>query len=171
MEKTIHGLPKAAVAVLLEAWRKVSLPDAQLILVGGASPSIKPLLQGLPSNVIYKSFLDHSAILDEMSRAHVYVLPSFEEGMARSVLEAAAAGLPGLITEETGATDVLQDSKSSWVIPSGNVDLLALALKDFSNNQEKAFEMGNHACEAVKSYTWRSYGNRASMFFKSLISL
>lgn len=164
-------MPRKGIAVLLEAWRKVSIPDARLVLVGGASPSIKPLLRDLPPNVVLKGFLDHSAIREQMSLAHVYVLPSFEEGMARSVLEAAAAGLPALITEETGATDLLQDGKSSWVIPSGDADSLALALEAFSKNPDMAFSMGNHAREAVKSYTWYSYGSRAAMFFKKMLHL
>jgi starch synthase len=164
-------IPRKGIAVLLEAWRKISLPDAQLILVGGASPSIKPLLRDLPPNVVWKSFLDHSAIREQMARAHVYVLPSFEEGMARSVLEAAAAGLPALITEETGATDLLQDGKASRVVPSGDVDSLASALKHFSKNPDMALEMGNHAREAVKSCTWHSYGHRAALFFREILPI
>lgn len=164
-------MPRKGIAVLLEAWRKVSIPDARLILVGGASPSIKPLLRDLPSNVVLKSFLDHSEIRIQMSHSHVYVLPSFEEGMARSVLEAAAAGLPALITRETGATDLLQDGKSSRVIPSGDVDSLAVALDDFYKNPDTAFKMGNYAHKAVRSYTWESYGHRAAMFFKKTLSL
>jgi starch synthase len=162
-------MPRKGIAVLLEAWRKVSIPNARLVLVGGASPSIKPLLRDLPPNVFIKNFLDHSAIREQMACAHVYVLPSFEEGMARSVLEAAAAGLPALITQETGATDLLQDGKSSLVIPSGDVDSLALALKHFSQNPDMALEMGNHAREAVKFYTWNSYGNRAAIFLKKML--
>jgi glycosyltransferase involved in cell wall biosynthesis len=162
-------MPRKGIAVLLEAWRKVLLPDARLVLVGGTSPSIKPFLRDLPPNVVLKSFLDHSAIREQMARSHVYVLPSFEEGMARSVLEAAAAGLPALITEETGATDLLQDGESSRVIPSGDVEALALALEEFFKNPDKAFKMGNIAREAVKSFTWFSYGSRAAMFFKKML--
>lgn len=162
-------MPRKGIAVLLESWRKVSLPDARLVLVGGASPSIQPLLRDLPPNVFLKSFMSHPAIREEMSRAHVYVLPSFEEGMARSVLEAAAAGLPALITEETGATDLLQDGKASRVVPSGDVDSLAQALVDFYKNPDKALKMGYHAREAVKSYTWNSYGHRAAMFLKKML--
>lgn len=163
-------MPRKGIAVLLEAWRKVSIPDARLVLVGGASPSIQPLLRDLPSNVVLKSFLDHSAIREQMSRAHVYVLPSFEEGMARSVLEAAAAGLPVLITKETGATDLLQDGKASRVVPSGDVDSLAQALRDFYINSASAFEMGRQARESVKLNTWDSYGHRAAIFLKKMLS-
>ncbi len=162
-------MPRKGIGVLLEAWRKVDFRNARLVLIGGISSSIKPLLKNLPRNVYIRSHLDHHAIRKEMSRSHVYVLPSLEEGMARSVLEAAAAGLPALITEETGATDLLHDGTSAHVIPSGNVDALAQALSHFYKHPELAVEMGANARVAVKSYTWENYGERAAKFLKKIM--
>jgi glycosyltransferase involved in cell wall biosynthesis len=163
-------MPRKGIAVLLEAWRKADLKDAHLVLVGGVSPSTQHLLRNLPKNIVLKPFLDHKSIREEMSRAHVYVLPSFEEGMARSVLEAAAAGLPVLITEETGATDLLHNGTSAWVVPSGDVNALAESLVCLSSDQKNAIERGTEARLAVRDYSWESYGERAALFLAELVT-
>lgn len=162
-------MPRKGITVLLEAWRKAHLKDARLVLVGGASKSIRPLLSKLPSGVVLHSFLDHIAIRTLMAQSHVYVLPSFEEGMARSVLEAGAAGLPVLITEETGATDIFKDGRDGWVVQSGDSDHLAEMLSHITKNRELCISMGVAAQNAVRPFTWDAYGKRAAQFLKGLL--
>ena len=162
-------MPRKGIAVLLDAWRKARLLNARLILIGGVADSVKILLRDLPPGVVYKPFLDHRSIRDEMGCSHAYVLPSFEEGMARSVLEAAAAGLAPIITHETGATDILLEEKDAWVIPSGDPDALVNALRSAVNNPDECARRGLSAQQAVSSYTWEAYGARAASLLSKLL--
>jgi glycosyltransferase involved in cell wall biosynthesis len=162
-------MPRKGIAVLLEAWRRARLADAQLLLIGGIADSIKFLLKDLPRGVVHMPFLDHRGIRGEMARSHAYVLPSFEEGMARSVLEAAAAGLAPIITRETGATDILVEGKDAWVIPSGDSDALAHVLKSAVSHPDECVRRGLSAQQAVSSYTWEAYGARAASFLSRLV--
>lgn len=162
-------MPRKGITVLLDAWQKADLKDARLVLAGGVSKSMSPFLSKLPPRVILKPFLDHVSIRTLMEKSHVYVLPSFEEGMARSVLEAGAAGLPVLITEETGATDIFKHGRDGWVVPSGDSDHLAEMLRHISKNRDLTISMGIAAQEAVRPFTWDAYGKRAAQFLKGLL--
>ena len=155
-------MPRKGIAVLLEAWRMAALRDARLHLVGSIEPCLRSYLRTLPAGVTLTPFMDHKRLREEMGRSHVYVLPSLEEGMARSVLEAAAAGLPVLITEETGATDILAHGRDAWVVPGGNHEALAETLIQIYRNPEEVARRGTSAQTSVYPYTWDAYGARAS---------
>jgi glycosyltransferase involved in cell wall biosynthesis len=164
------GLRKG-VADLLEAWKLANLHNARLVFIGGVSAEAIPLLKCLPPNVEIRGFTPHEEIRALMSKSHAYILPSFEEGLARSVLEAAAAGLPPIITKETGATDILKDGCDCWVIPSGQPDALSIALKEVAVNHEEARRRGENASLAVKQFTWVAYGQRAAHQLHTILQI
>lgn len=159
-------MPRKGIAVLLEAWRKAGIHDARLVLVGPISRSVRPMLRQLPAGVEIKPAMDSLGVRLEMSRAHAYVLPSFEEGMARSVLEAAAAGLAPLITYETGATDILVPEQDAWVLPAGDSEVWAEALRSAANSPGECLRKGRAAQKSVRPFSWEAYGERAALLLK-----
>ena len=164
-------MPRKGIAILLEAWRKAALRDARLVLVGPVSHSVKPLLRHLPAGVEIKPALNYFGVRKEMSRAHAYVLPSFEEGMARSVLEAAAAGLAPMITYETGATDILTVDRDAWVLPAGNSDAWAETFREVAKAPDECNRRGKAEQEAVQPYSWEAYGQRAAELLNKMLTL
>lgn len=162
-------IPRKGIRVLLEAWKHAALKNCRLVIIGGIDPLVRPLLADLPDNIEIRQFLGHESIRREMEQSHAYVLPSFEEGMARSVLEAGAAGLPLVITEETGATDIFKDGRDGWVVPSGNMDALIEALRAVARDPAKAATRGRQAAASVLPYSWEAYGVRAAKFLKGLV--
>jgi len=155
--------------VLLEAWEKAQISDAELICIGSLDSVIEDLIKQAPSSVKIFGYQSHTEIRKIMSRATAYILPSFEEGMARSVLEALAAALPSIITEETGATDVLKAGEDTWVVPSGDVDALVEALREVVAAPEEAELRGIRAQQSVKDYTWQAYGDRAASHLRTTL--
>jgi glycosyltransferase involved in cell wall biosynthesis len=162
------GLRKG-IADLLEAWKLANLHNARLVIIGGVSAEAIPLLKCLPPNVEIRGFTPHAEIRALMSQSHAYILPSFEEGLARSVLEAAAAGLPPIISKETGATDILKEGRDCWVIPSGQPETIAKVLRDVAAQPDEAQRRGANASFAVKQFTWEAYGDRCADLLSSII--
>ena len=162
-------MPRKGIRVLLEAWKCAALKAAKLVIIGGIDPLAKPLLVNLPANVEVRQFLNHESIRREMEQSHAYILPSFEEGMARSVLEAGAAGLPLIITEETGATDIFKDGRDGWVVPSGDIDALVDVLQRVANDPDDAARRGQQASASVRPFSWEAYGSRAAVFLQGLL--
>ena len=90
--------------------------------------------------------------------------------MARSGLEAMAAGLPLIITEETGLTDVMTPGRHGWVVPSGDEDALADTLREAASARVRLPEMSADTQAVGLTFSKEAYGDRAAEFAKTLFS-
>ena len=160
---------RKGIAYLLRAWQQLKQNSHELWLVGGIDPDSRSLLENLPDSVKLLGPKNHFEIRDLFKRAHVYVLPSLEEGMARSLLEAMAAGLPVIATQETGITDVMVDRQDGWIVPSCDAGALAAVMQEAIESPELIRERGQSAAQRVTVYTWETYGARAASFFRNFI--
>ena len=122
------GLPLLVEAMALAA---PALPGVRLSLVGDGP--LRPMIEariaalGLQDRIRLTGWLDEVAVRAELSAATALVLPSFAEGLpmvvmeamaaARPVIATAIAGLPELVTRDTG-----------WLVPAGDAPALADAI-------------------------------------------
>jgi alpha-maltose-1-phosphate synthase len=153
---------------LLEAWKKLAPKNAELLLVGNAYPDAIPFLRELPVGVKRIGRVDHATLRSLYRQADLFVLPSLEEGMSRAVLEAMAAGLPVLVTCETGVTEFMVDGEDGRVVPSADADALAQALEWAMQRREHLPELGRNARLRVLPLSWEAYGARAASVLQAL---
>ena len=73
-------------------------------------------------------------IAGEYARAHIAVLPSYREGLPKSLLEAAAAGRPMVATDVPGCREVCRDGETGVLVPARTVEPLAAALEKLATN-------------------------------------
>jgi glycosyltransferase involved in cell wall biosynthesis len=105
---------------LLEAFRLIRQkhPTARLILIQSVRDDMKDVLsrfRDLP--IEWSPTLPHPALAELLRSADIFILPSVEEGLARTVLEAIACGLPVIVTPNTGANDFVQPGLGGEVVP------------------------------------------------------
>lgn len=105
---------------LLEAFRNLrkSHHKARLLLTGPPHPSLKPLMNrwnDLP--IDWAPSLPHSQLVERLRGADIFVLPSLEEGLARTACEAMACGLPVVLTPNTGASDLVVPGTNGEIVP------------------------------------------------------
>jgi len=97
-----------------------------------------------------------SDVPEILKNSHIAVLPSYREGMPRSLLEAAAIGRPLVAFDTPGCRDLVQDGKNGLLVPFGDVKGLADALEKLSSDAGLRKTLGLQArkdCETIYSAT------------------
>ena len=117
---------RKGVHVLLEAWKKLALPHAELTLVGAIHDEIKPALEAFGGPTV-KPLGFTREVHRILRQSDVHVFPSECEGSAKTVYEACAAGLAQVTTFESG--DVVQDGLNGLIVPANDPDALATSLR------------------------------------------
>jgi glycosyltransferase involved in cell wall biosynthesis len=116
---------------LLEAFRLVrrKIPGARLLLTHIIEGSMRPILpkyRDLP--IEWAPPLPHSQLAERLRGADIFVLPSLEEGLVRTALEAMACGLPVVLTPHTGANDLVVPGVNGEVVPIRDPQAIADAV-------------------------------------------
>ncbi|SCZ67222.1 glycosyltransferase family 4 protein [Thiohalomonas denitrificans] len=90
-------------------------------------------------------------MVDVLDQAHIACLPSYYgEGVPRSLLEAAAAGLPIVTTDAPGCREVVIDGDNGLLVPPRDVDALADALEALIQDPDRRREMGLRSRERAE---------------------
>ncbi len=162
-------IERKGVAQLLEAWRRLALKDAELVLAGAVHDEIRPALEqyGGP-DVRLAGFVPRPEAL--YREASVHILPSFCEGSAKTTYEAAACGLPQIVTRESG--DVVVEGENGLLVPPGDVDALAAAIERLYHNPALCAAMGAAGRRrVVAEFTWEHFRARLLEAYRAALTL
>jgi len=123
--------------------------DLRVRLVGGtdenpASISEKQLAAWKAEGVVEVAG-PSTDIPGEYARAHIAVLPSYREGLPKSLLEAAAAGLPMVATDVPGCREICREGETGLLVPARAVEPLAAALQKLATDPALRETMGRKA--------------------------
>jgi glycosyltransferase involved in cell wall biosynthesis len=140
---------------------KRSVPDAQLICVGEYRSDFRRERVKWGGKFRHYEHLSHQELAPLLARSTAFVLPSVEEGFARVLTEAMAAGLPIIASYESGATTLVQDGVEGFIVPPRDPQRLAEAMVRIAIDRDLNRKMGDAAYRkgAVKN-TWQDYGDR-----------
>ena len=98
-------------------------------VVVGSGPE-RDRLDGLGASAIFTGELPHDRVAEVYAAADVFALLSLHEPWGVVVNEAAAAGLPLVLSDRVGAAgDLLVDGENGIVVPAGDVTVAAEALR------------------------------------------
>ena len=162
-------IQRKGVHLLLEAWSRLQLQDAELVLVGHVHDEIRPFLArhaGSNVRVIGKS----DRVTDYYRSATLHIFPSQCEGCAKTTCEAAACGLPQITTRESG--DVVVDGINGLSVPSNDLDALCARIEYLHRHPELLAPMRLAArARALDAFTWDSYRLRLAEGYRRAVAL
>jgi glycosyltransferase involved in cell wall biosynthesis len=162
--------------LLIEAFAHADLRDAGLVLVGpdcrGSRRTLETLAArlGVSAQVVLTgpAFGDDRANL--FAAADVFVHPSRWEGLSLSVLAAAAAGKPCLITRQADPMGQLERAEAAIVVDA-TVSSIADGLRHAAMLPEQERQrMGKHARHVADAhFTWRSIADTLADVYRSAV--
>jgi len=122
------------------------VPTTRWILIGPVEhgPAGFPLAElGKNGAVDYLGPVDD--VRSHLAHAHVYVLPSYGEGMPRTVLEALATGRPIITTDARGCRETVEPGKNGLLVPPRDANALAGAMAQMLENPDSLAKMGQES--------------------------
>ena len=116
--------PEKGIHYLIEAFKQLNLSDSELLLFGGiATKKAKMWLKrliGESQNI--KISQGDSRIAYEQSS--VLVHPALQDSFGLTIPEALAYGLPVIVTENTGAKELIKNGENGFIIPIRDVEAI-----------------------------------------------
>ncbi len=121
--------------------------EVDFILVGPVDPgnpesiSTKQLKQWNESGVV-KWLGERIDIFQLLTESHIAVLPSYREGLPKSLIEAAAIGRAIITTNVPGCREVVKDGENGFLVPEKDAKELSIAIQKLINNPKLLTSMG-----------------------------
>lgn len=84
--------------------------------------------------------------------ADIFALPSYREGLSRSLMEAMASGLPCIVSKIRGNVDLVEDGKGGFHVPADDVDATAKRMKQFVDNKKLRNQMSERNIMRIRDF-------------------
>jgi N,N'-diacetylbacillosaminyl-diphospho-undecaprenol alpha-1,3-N-acetylgalactosaminyltransferase len=125
---------------------EAAIPHLRCLLVGGHE-------EGNPDNVPMSYIASHSPscftflgwrndVRGILAISDVVVLPSYREGLPKSLVEALSMGKPIIATDVPGCRDMIANGKNGVLVPPRDAAQLASAMIHMCRNKDRFAEMG-----------------------------
>ncbi len=124
----------------------------QLVICGnGALDKAKALVDqfGIAEHVDFRGWVGPAERNSLLADADIYVLPSYNEGLPMSVLEAMAWSLPVVTTPVGGLPELIEDGVNGILCEPGNVASLAAAILALIGDKDLRRRMGQAAHQSI----------------------
>jgi glycosyltransferase involved in cell wall biosynthesis len=156
---------RKGIQYLLPAWDRANV-DGELRLIGRVDESAKAVVEPYRdrNDIRFLGWVDDPVA--EYKQSDVFVFPSVEEGSALVTYEAMAAGLPSVVTPNSGS--LVEHGVHGQVVEPRNVEATAAAVKELAAKPDRRRELGRRARLTVEDYTWTAYGDRVADAYRDL---
>lgn len=133
---------------------KEQYPDAVFQLVGPEDPSPDGISLEELSILNQKNSVEYlgstNDVRSNIEDCNIFVLPSYHEGLPRTVLEAMATGRPILTTDVPGCRETVINGENGWLVEKANVDDLAEKMIWFIENPKEWHRMAEASRSMVE---------------------
>ncbi|HZY79053.1 MAG TPA: glycosyltransferase family 4 protein [Cyclobacteriaceae bacterium] len=156
----------------VDAARKVlkEFPDSHFVMAGSgdALPQMihRVARAGMSSNFHFTGFLKKKDIDRLLSFTNVYVMPSVSEPFGITPLEAIQAGVPVIISKQSGVSEVIPHALK---VDFWDTDALARAVCSLLKHKSLASTMQKNAKESIKSISWNSAAKKIKRLYYETI--
>lgn len=152
-------------------------PNIHLIIIGGQltteRDSFQEYLKGIVTQNKIENNVTFTGIRKDIDRVlglvDIFTLPSYREGLPRSVIEAMAMELPTIVTDIRGCREAVIHEKTGIIVPVKNVDKLTQALERLISDPTLRKEYGKSGrLRVIKEYDETIVFERLKSIYQTL---
>jgi phosphatidylinositol alpha-1,6-mannosyltransferase len=125
---------------------------------------------GLQNRVRFLGYVPREEIAQHYARSHVFVLPSYNEGMSVALLEAMASGLTVLVTPTGGTAELVEPGVNGFIFDWANVNSLTAHLRSLARDRSMARRMGLASQARAACFSWEAAAGRYLEMFERIVS-
>lgn len=168
--------------MVLKAFPKVleHVPNSLLLFAGNGimEKELKDLSKdlGLEMHVVFSGFINSKLRPFYYKSSDVFVLPSKKETFGNVIIEALYCGLPVIITDSCGCSDIIRETNGGIIIdndlPYGEkIELISDSLIKLLNNPQESKKMTNRGIKYIKNcLTIEKTTNKLEKSINSIVS-
>lgn len=142
---------------LAEAFARLEkeFPSCRLLLVGDFEEKLDPV-----SPETKRMFLENSRVTfagwqqdirPYLAASDIFVFPSYREGFPNVVLQAGAMGLPSIVTDINGSSEIIRDGVNGVIIPPRDTEALWKAMRNMLADEAARRRMAANARSLIGS--------------------
>lgn len=133
---------------IIEAAKYLKNKNIEILLYGdGEIKQIKALIlqNNLEDTVKIGGWILGQDVENAYRNADIFILPSYNEGLPMSVLEALSFGLPIISTPVGGTPDAVQEGVNGYLVQPGDYKSLCERIELLASNKELRKQMGKES--------------------------
>jgi glycosyltransferase involved in cell wall biosynthesis len=120
------------------------------------------------SNWIFWGYISHSELPNIISKADVGICPSIQDGFAMVVPQLLSCGIPVILSENTGAKDIINDGENGYIVNTFSSESISEKIEYLYQNPSKLKTMKKNAL-MFSQQNWNQYGDRYISMIKSIL--
>jgi phosphatidylinositol alpha-1,6-mannosyltransferase len=125
---------------------------------------------GIAEHVNFVGYVPREQIAARYAGAHVFVLPSYNEGMSVATLEALAAGLPVVVTRTGGTAELVVEGVNGLTFNWADVESLVAHLRQLAADRGLARRMGAASRARAELFSWEAAATHYLRLFDQIVS-
>ena len=149
--------------------KKENLNDLHFLLAGdGEIEAVKKIVvdKGLENNVTLLGWVGEKEKIEYLKQADTMILPSYNEGLPMSILEAMAAGKIIISGRVGGIPDLVTEGVNGFLITPGDVESLKCHIRYVVMHPDEMVQMAkNNKIKIAENYNLEKLNNRLLQFY------
>jgi len=166
--------PRKGVHYALEAFERAQLSNAEMVIIGGTGDAWSRRLIEDYTRRCGNVRLEHRDVSREpvdqhYGRASVLVHAAVEDGFGLVIPQALACGRPVVATRESGASEVVKDGETGFVVPARDVDVLVDRLRLLHADAALRERMGAGAPASVAHLSFAAHAEAVCRLYRRVL--
>ena len=147
-------------------------PNTRLVLVGPFEEKLDPVLPETRQVIEQHAAIEwmgwQNDIRPFLAASEVFVFPSYREGFPNVVLQAGAMGLPSIVTDINGSSEIITEGVNGYIIPSQDEEALYKAMEKLLDTEERRKLAQQARPQIANRYERKALWKELLKFYRSL---